>query len=87
MFDAAKFFSQKPLIGMLHLAALPGSPLASAPLASIRERTLADAKALVDGGCHALMMENFGDVPFTAGRVAAETIAAVCLFASDYRLA
>jgi membrane complex biogenesis BtpA family protein len=64
-----------PVIGMLHLAALPGSPRNSLPLTAIRDQALRDTEALVSGGVHGLMLENFGDTPFLPGPVAAATIA------------
>jgi len=75
----------KPVIGMLHLAPLPGSPQASQSLAAITERALSDAAALAAGGCHALMMENFGDVPFYPGRVPAVVVAAMTAIAAAVR--
>ena len=45
-------------------------------MAKICERAVADARAFADGGADALVIENFGDVPFTAGRVPSETVAA-----------
>ena len=53
----------KPVIGMLHLPALPGSPLYVGSIAPIREAMLRDAQLLAEGGVHGLMIENFGDVP------------------------
>lgn len=52
------------VIGMLHLPALPGSPGYAGNIRKIREQMLSDAKTLVAGGVHGLMIENFGDVPF-----------------------
>jgi membrane complex biogenesis BtpA family protein len=75
-------FAKKPLIGMLHLLPLPGSPSALA-LAQVRDRLLEDADALVSGGCHALMMENFGDAPFFPGAVPAHVVAAMTCMAAD----
>ncbi len=63
------------VIGMLHLPALPGSPLSRESLNKICELMMADAKALTEGGVDALMMENFGDVPFYPGRVPAHVVA------------
>src|SRR5438067_1409063 len=40
----------KPVIGMIHLAPLPGSPGYGGELGSIRESALRDADALVCGG-------------------------------------
>jgi len=41
------------------------------------EFAVTDARAYERGGAHALFIENFGDVPFTKGSVAPETIAAM----------
>lgn len=67
----------KPIIGMVHLQALPGAPSNSMTLNEISVLALDDAKVLVAGGVHALMIENFGDVPFARGRVEAHTVAAM----------
>ncbi|MEQ8762453.1 MAG: BtpA/SgcQ family protein [Planctomycetota bacterium] len=52
------------LIGVIHLPPLPGSPRAQAAVDEIFERAQADAKALMDGGIRAAILENFGDAPF-----------------------
>jgi uncharacterized protein len=75
------------LIGMVHLAPLPGSPLWAGSLAGVIDRALADARALVDNGFDALLIENFGDVPFAPGRVEAATVAAMAVAADRVRRA
>ena len=65
------FSVAKPVIGMLHLPALPGSPHYAGDLRQIRHELLRDAGALASAGVHGLMMENFNDVPFFPGRVPA----------------
>src|SRR5262249_51166318 len=45
------------------------------------------ARALIDGGIDALLLENYGDVPFTPGRVAASTVAAMSVVAAEIRRA
>lgn len=67
--------SAKTIIGMIHLLPLAGSPLAEASIAAVRDAALRDADALVQGGVDALMMENFGDVPFFPGRVPSYVVA------------
>src|SRR5262245_22988996 len=62
---------KKPVIGMLHLLPLPGSPAFGGSVPKIRSALLRDAEALAAGGVHGLMMENFGDAPFYPGRVPA----------------
>lgn len=64
-----------PVIGMVHLQPLPGSPRHQLPLAAIRDLALRDAEAQVQGGVHGLMIENFGDTPFYPTAAPAATIA------------
>ncbi len=61
---------------MIHLQALPGAPLFRS-LDEVMAHALRDARAIADGGCDGFVIENFGDRPFTRGRVEAETIAAM----------
>jgi membrane complex biogenesis BtpA family protein len=77
----------KVIIGMLHLPALPGSPLYRGSMAPIREAMLRDAQLLAEGGVHGLMMENFGDTPFFPGRVPAHVVAQMTALAADVRRA
>src|SRR4051812_41864003 len=76
---------RKPVIGMLHLAALPGSPLYGGSLSTVREAVLRDAQLLADGGGNGLMIENFGDTPFFPGRVPAHVVAHLTAIAADVR--
>jgi hypothetical protein len=56
-------------------------------MADVIARALEDARALVDGGMDALLVENYGDAPFTPGRVAPATIAAMAVVAAELRRA
>jgi membrane complex biogenesis BtpA family protein len=69
-------FSARAVFGMIHLDALPGAPLFASLDAAI-ERAVRDGRALREGGCAGFVIENFGDRPFTRGRVEAETVAAM----------
>ncbi|TGG94512.1 MAG: BtpA/SgcQ family protein [Aphanocapsa feldmannii 277cV] len=71
-----------PLIGVLHLPALPGSPDWSGELGAVEAFALADTEAYLAGGAAALVVENFGDHPFFPERVPAETVAAMARIAS-----
>lgn len=75
----------KLLIGMLHLPPLPGAARHTMSMREIVAHVLRDAEALAVGGVHAMMLENFGDVPFYPGRVPAETIAAMTAVAVEVR--
>ena len=76
---------ERTLIGMVHLPPLPGSPRWDGSMARIVAAAIADARALVDGGIDALLVENFGDAPFTPGRVEPATVAAVSVIAAEVR--
>jgi len=54
----------KPVIGMLHLPPLPGSPKFAGDAEAILPAVMRDARALAEGGVAGLMLENFFDVPF-----------------------
>lgn len=75
----------RPVIGMLHLRALPGSPGFGGSLDRVREALLHDADALASGGTHGLMLENFGDAPFYPARVPAIAVACMAALAADVR--
>ena len=61
---------------MVHLLPLPGAPL-FVSLDEVIERAVHDAQAIIAGGCDGFVIENYGDRPFTRGRVDAETVAAM----------
>lgn len=63
------------LIGMVHLRPLPGAPRYDGDMAGVLLRAADDARALEAGGVDAVMVENFGDVPFFPGPLPPETIA------------
>ncbi len=73
-------FSRPPLfVGMVHLLPLPGAPRFGGDLRAVLEAARSDACALAEGGCDAVLVENFGDVPFWGERVPPETVAAMAL--------
>jgi membrane complex biogenesis BtpA family protein len=79
------FAVDKPVIGMIHLPPLPGSPAHRLAMDDIRDLMLRDAEALVAGGVDGLMLENFGDAPFYPGRVPPHTVAAIAVLANEVR--
>ena len=67
------------LVGMVHLAPLPGSPGWAGSMSEVLDRALDDAQTLANAGCDALIVENMGDLPYLNGGVPPETIAAMTL--------
>jgi uncharacterized protein len=76
---------ERTVIGMVHLVPLPGSPRWAGSMRDVIAAALADARALIDGGVDALLVENFGDAPFTPARVEPATVAAMSVVAAEVR--
>ncbi len=73
------------LVGVVHLAPLPGSPCGQLSITEIIDAAVRDAVAYQDGGAHAVIIENFGDVPFFKDQVEPHTIAAMTLAVHEVR--
>jgi len=73
------FESPKPIIGMIHLMPLPGSPLFKGDFDEILDQALRDARALEEGGVDGVIVENLGDKPYprTAGRITVAAMAVI----------
>ena len=72
------------IVGVIHLPPLPGSARGSSArdMLGILESVRRDTAAWANGGANALIVENFGDVPFRKGAVGPETVAAMTLAVS-----
>ncbi len=77
------FKIDKPIIGMVHLRPLPGSPNydPSKSIEDLVEAALKDAKALENGGIDGILVSNESDIPYLFG-VGPETVASVTYIAS-----
>ncbi|MEW6056005.1 MAG: BtpA/SgcQ family protein [Bdellovibrionota bacterium] len=79
----------RTLIGVVHLPALPGAPMAaSSAKQTLRQavsRAVKEAKTFEQFGFDGLILENFGDVPFFKSAVPPITIAAMSVIASEVR--
>src|SRR3954466_7518021 len=81
--DFRRRFGANAVVGMVHVAALPGAPAYGGSMRAIVDAALRDARALRDGGCDAIAFENFGDRPFFKDSVPAETVAALTRVISE----
>ena len=75
------------VIGVVHVHALPGSPLYAGSVSEIIEAARRDAAAYADGGVDSILIENMHDVPYIAGGVEPETVAAMTMVAQAVRAA
>ncbi len=73
------------LLGMVHLAPLPGSPRWDGSMAGVIEAARRDAGRLVEAGFDGVIVENFGDAPFLPGPVPPGTVAAMATVAETVR--
>jgi uncharacterized protein len=73
------FAKRKPVIGVIHVGALPGTPAAGEAVPAIIERARGEARVYRAGGVDGLMIENMHDVPYLRGRVGPEIVAAMAV--------
>jgi|Deesub1362A_J573_1020465.scaffolds.fasta_scaffold00340_33 hypothetical protein len=74
---------RKIVIGVVHLLPLPGAPLHES-FEEVIKKALKDAKAIEEGGADALIIENYGDMPFLT-EVGKETIACMTSVAKEIK--
>jgi uncharacterized protein len=89
---ASMFGVPRALVGMLHLAALPGSPgqkpgAGMDRLDEITARAIEEAKVYHGAGFHGLIIENMHDRPYLKGTVGPETVAAMAVVGREVRRA
>ncbi len=79
------FNGRKPVIGMIHLAALPGTPLSKLSVKEITLQALNEAELLISLGVDSIMLENMHDVPYLNRNVGEEIIATFSVVANELR--
>lgn len=77
------FEGTKPVLGMVHMLALPGAPGFDGDLNAVIDRAVQDATTLSANGVNALLVENFHDYPFYPQTVEPETVAAAAVVARE----
>lgn len=75
----AIFKNKKPVIGVIHLLPLPGSPRWAGDLEEVLLRAEQESLALASGGIDSIIIENFFDAPFAKERVDVSTACALTL--------
>lgn len=69
------FSEKKPIIGMVHLLPLPGSPGFAGSLEDIYTRAEWEIDILYKAGVDGMIIENLGDEPYLIGEPSAEQLA------------
>lgn len=75
------FKNIKPVVGVIHVGALPGTPASRLGVDELTELAAGEAAAYRDGGVDGLMVENMHDVPYLRGAVGPEVVAALAVVA------
>jgi membrane complex biogenesis BtpA family protein len=69
----------KPVIAMIHVGALPGTPANTHSVDEIVLEACREARLYRDSGIDGLLIENMHDVPYLRGRVGPEIVAAMAV--------
>ncbi|HZE70000.1 MAG TPA: BtpA/SgcQ family protein [Pyrinomonadaceae bacterium] len=81
-----QLFSQaKPVIGVIHVGALPGTPLNTQKVAELVTSAKREAKLYREAGVDGVMIENMHDVPYLRAEVGPEIVAAMTMIASEVK--
>src|SRR5215510_14397827 len=69
----------KPIIGMIHVGALPGTPANTQTVAKITAQAVREAIIYRDCGIDGIIIENMHDVPYLRRKVGPEIVAAMVI--------
>jgi len=76
---------KKWIIGMVHVDALPGTPMNSLSIQSIVNKSIDEALKLQDAGVNAILIENMHDVPYLKKNVGPEIVACMTAVSVELR--
>ncbi len=75
----------KPVIGMIHIKALPGTPFHLLDPEHISEKALEEAYIYKAAGIDALMIENMHDIPYQKENVSPEVVSMMAIIAREIK--
>jgi uncharacterized protein len=79
------FSRSKPVIGVIHVGALPGTPRSSQSVSEIVSSARSEARVYRESGVDGLIIENMHDVPYLRGEVGPEIVAAMTAVAIEVK--
>ena len=81
------FTTSKPIIGVIHVGALPGTPGNYQSVAELVDSARDEAVAYRETGVDGLIIENMHDVPYLRGEVGPEIVAAMTAIGREVKIA
>ena len=81
----ALFSNPKPVIGVIHVGALPGTPRAAMTVAELVRKATQEAKVYRECGVDGIIIENMHDVPYLKGAVGPEIVAAMAIIGTEVK--
>jgi len=82
---AALFKSAKPVIAMIHVEALPGTPAHRLSLSAIERKACDEARLYRAAGVHGIILENMHDTPYLRGTVGPEIVSTMAIIGRAVR--
>ena len=79
------FSRPKPIIGVIHVGALPGTPRGSRSVAELVRHAEEEAKVYKECGVDGIIIENMHDVPYLKGSVGPEIVAAMTAIGTEVK--
>lgn len=79
------FSRAKPVVGVIHVGALPGTPRALQSVAELVNMARYEAKLYRECGVDGVIIENMHDVPYLRGEVGPEIVAAMTAIAVEVK--
>ena len=76
------FPNSKPVIGVIHVGALPGTPRGVMSVAELTRQASDEARIYRECGVDGVIIENMHDVPYLNGEVGPEIVAAMAIIGS-----
>src|SRR6185369_405922 len=79
------FSSPKPVVGVIHVGALPGTPRGTRSVAELVRSAREEAKEYRECGVDGIYIENMHDVPYLKGEVGPEIVAAMTAMGTEVK--
>src|SRR5262249_51649136 len=79
------FTKAKPVIGVIHVGALPGTPRNSQSVNELIVSARDEAKLYREGGVDGVIIENMHDIPYLRTEVGPEIVAAMTMIGAEVK--